>query len=165
MAFNVSYVGGGELEKVKLNELTDIVNEVKKIHWIDGIKGFPTLTQPYNTMVMLEVPALEGIYETTWISPEEPAEILAFTVTCSGYGEKDNYNIICNDKVLFDHWYCSEVKEGLFLGTSTYVYQIKPKSEIKLQFNNESATQKYVWFGIRTLIGSENDNTEDNTQP
>ena len=91
MAFNVSYVGGGELDKLKRNDLTDIVNEVKKVHWVDGIKGFPTFTQPYNTMIMIEVPALEGIYETTWNSPDEPVEILAFTVTCSGYGEKDNY--------------------------------------------------------------------------
>ena len=111
-------------------------------------------------MIMIEVPALEGIYETTWNSPDEPVEILAFTVTCSGYGEKDNYNIICNDKILFDHWYCSEVKEGLFLGTSTFVYQIRPNSVIKLQFNNESATQKYVWLGIRMLVDSNTEETE-----
>ena len=155
MAFSTSYLAGGELDK---NKLTDIVNEVKKVDWIGGILGFPTLTQPYNTMVMLNVPAMQGIYETEWVSPEYDVEILALTVTCSGYGELDHYNILCNDRMWLENWYCSERKEGLFLGTSTFVYHLSPKSKIKLQFNNESGTHKLVWFGIRMLRGAEDSN-------
>lgn len=139
MGFHVVYVAGGELDKVKQ------VNYVNKIH------NFAYLSQPYNKMVMMNIPAIEGIYDLEWTSPMEEMELLAITVTCSGYGENDYYNIWVNDELWFDTWFPTEVKEGLYIGTSTYVYVLAPGSKIHMKFVNISGTSKKVWMGVRLL--------------
>ena len=45
----------------------------------------------------------------------------------------------------------TEVKEGLYIGTSTYVYVLPPSSKLKLKFVNISGTAKKVWLGVRLL--------------
>ena len=45
----------------------------------------------------------------------------------------------------------TEVKEGLYIGTATYVYKLEPQSNFKLKFVNMSATSKKVWLGVRLL--------------
>ena len=77
MGFHVAYVAGGELDKVKY------------VKYVNEIKNFAQLSQPYNKMTMINVPAIEGIYDLDYISPNEEMELLAITVTCSGYGEND----------------------------------------------------------------------------
>lgn len=139
MAFHVVYVAGGELDKVK------------KVNYVQEIKNFAQLSQPYNKMVMMNIPAIEGIYDLSYVSPDEWTELVAITVTCSGYGENDYYNLYVNDERWFDTWFPTEVKEGLYLGTSTYVYKLQPKSDFRLRFVNMSGTSKKVWLGIRML--------------
>ena len=148
------------VDVVKLLEAVETVNrvlevsEVKTVNVVDkvaAIHGFPQFTKPYNTMVKIDVPALHGEYRYTYTTPDYPVEILAFTVTCTGYGEMDKYDIYCNGEKWFDNWYCQEVKEGLFLGSSTIVYCLPANSEIELVFKNDSGTSKIVWFGLRML--------------
>lgn len=134
------------------------VNNVSTVGEVSKIRGFATLTQPYNMMEMFEIPAsykdpLTGLdYELEVTLPNEDVEIMAISMTCSGYGENDHYDLFFNGKQWFKDWYCSEVKEGLFLGTSTYVYAAPPSSKIKLIFKNDSGTSKKLWLGVRMLV-------------
>lgn len=139
MGFQAVYVAGGELDKVK------------RVNYIDRIRNFAYLSQPYNKMVMMNVPAVPGVYDLDYISPEEETELLSIVVTCSGYGENDYYNLYVNDELWFDTWFPTEVKEGLYMGTSTYVYVLPASSKIKLKFVNISGTAKKVWLGVRLL--------------
>lgn len=139
MAFHVVYVAGGELDKVK------------RVEYVKEIKNFAQLSQPYNKMLMMNLPAVEGIYDLEWTSPNEEMELLSLVVTCSGYGENDYYNLWVNNERWFDTWFPTEVKEGLYIGTATYVYKLEPQSNFKLKFVNMSGTSKKVWLGIRLL--------------
>ena len=139
MGFHVVYVAGGELDKVK------------RVNYVDRIRNFAYLSQPYNKMVMMNVPAIEGVYDLEWVSPYEDMELLAITVTCTGYGENDYYNLWVNDELWFDTWFPTEVKEGLYVCTSTYVYVLPPESKIHMKFVNISGTAKKVWMGVRLL--------------
>ena len=136
MGFQVVYVAGGELDKVK---------------YVQKIKNFAQLSQPYNKMKMINIPAIEGVYDLDYTSPDEDMELLSLVVTCSGYGENDYYNLYVNDELWFDTWFPTEVKEGLYVGTSTYVYELPASSNIKLKFVNISGTSKKVWLGVRLL--------------
>ena len=128
------------------------VNDVKLVDEVGKIRGFASKTQPYNTMQMYEIPALKGDHDFTFTLPAVDIELLAITLTCSGYGEDDHYDLFVNGVQWFKDWYCSEVKEGLFLGTSTYIYAAPSNSEIKLIFKNDSGTAKKVWLGVRMLV-------------
>lgn len=139
MGFQVAYVAGGELDKVK------------RVNYVDRIKNFAYLSQPYNKMVMMNVPAIAGVFDLDYTSPEEEMELMSIVVTCSGYGENDYYNLYVNDELWFDTWFPTEVKEGLYIGTSTYVYVLPPGSKFKLKFVNISGTAKKVWLGVRML--------------
>lgn len=139
MGFQVGYVAGGDIDKVK------------QVGTVNKIKNFANLSQPYNKMVMMNVPAIAGVYDLDYISPDEEMELLSIVVTCSGYGENDYYNLYVNDELWFDTWFPTEVKEGLFIGTSTYVYVLPHMSKVKLKFMNISGTAKKVWLGVRLL--------------
>lgn len=139
MGFHVVYVAGGELDKVK------------RVEYVKEIKNFAQLPQPYNKMVMMNIPAIEGVYNLEWISPNEDMELLSLVVTCSGYGENDYYNLYVNSERWFDTWFPTEVKEGLYIGTAAYVYKLEPLSSFKLKFVNMSGTAKKVWLGVRLL--------------
>ena len=147
-----------EIEKLDIVSEVDVINLLKQVdlvstvNQVNRIKGFATKTQPYNTMRMYDIPALKGNYEFFMDLPNVEIELLALSVTCSGYGEEDHYDLFFNDKKWFEDWYCSEVKEGLFIGSSTYVYAAPSSSKIKLIFKNTSGTSKKVWLGVRTLI-------------
>lgn len=137
---NVNYNGGG------------VVDEVKKI---GRIVGFPEFTQPFNEMIKVDIPGVNDVFEITYTTPNEEVEILALTVTCSGYGETDKYDMFVNESQWFKNWYISEIKEGLFLGTSTFVYRTPANTTIKLLFHNNSSTSKTLWLGIRMLISED----------
>lgn len=139
MAFHVVYVAGGELDKVK------------RVEYVKEIKNFAQLSQPYNKMVLMNIPAIEDVYTLTWTSPNEDMELLSLVVTCSGYGENDYYNLWVNNERWFDTWFPTEVKEGLYIGTAAYVYKLEPESNFVLKFVNMSGTAKKVWLGIRLL--------------
>lgn len=155
-SFTVAYSAGGEIDKVK---------KVKDVEYVEEIKNFAQLSQPYNKMVAVSVPAMEGTYIVEWTSPNVPAELLAIVVTCSGYGEDDYYNLYVNDILWFDTWYPTEVKEGLYIGTSTYVYKMEPETKFRLEFHNESGTSKKVWLGVRTLVKKGTDFVARPTDP
>lgn len=152
--FSVSYNAGGTVDKLKKVEGIDNlanVGVVQEIKSIGSIVGFAKKTQPYNTMFMINVPAGVDKIVREFTLPDEEVEVLAISITCSGYGEEDNFNLYFNGELWFENWYCSEVKDGLFLGSSTYVYQAPPNSILKLEFKNESQTSKKVWVGVRML--------------
>lgn len=139
MGFQVVYVAGGELERVR------------KVDYVKEIKNFAQLAQPYNKMTMINIPAIEGTYDLDYESPDEEMELLSIVVTCSGYGENDYYNLWVNDELWFDTWFPTEVKEGLYIGTATYVYKLPAKSKFKMRFVNMSGTAKKLWLGVRLL--------------
>lgn len=132
-------------------KVVDEVTEVKAVDEVKHIRGFATKDKPYNVMEMYEIPAVKADYTFNFILPGIDVEILAITLTCSGYGEDDHYDLFFNGDQWFKDWYCSEVREGLFLGTSTYIYAAPPASSIKLVFKNDSGTSKKVWLGVRML--------------
>lgn len=126
-----------------------VIDDVKNV---GKITNFPQNTEPFNEMIKIDIPGLPGVYEAVYETADAIVEILAVTVTCSGYGETDKYDLFCNDKQWFKNWYCSEVREGLFLGSSTFVYRAAPKTKLHLKFSNDSGTAKTLWFGIRMLV-------------
>lgn len=139
MAFHVVYVAGGELDKVK------------RVNYVDRIRNFAYLNQPYNKMSIINIPAIAGVYRLEYVSPDEDMELLSLVVTCSGYGEDDYYYLYVNDELWFDTWFPTEVKEGLYIGTATYVYPLHRKSRFTLFYINTSGTSKKVWLGVRCL--------------
>ena len=143
MGFHSVYSIGGELDKIRR---------------IEEIKNFAQLSQPYNKMVAMSIPALNQKFILEYESPDIDAELLSLVVTCSGYGEEDFYNLYVNDELWFETWYPTEVKEGLYIGTSTYVYKLEPKTKFKLEFNNVSGTSKKIWLGVRMLVEKANNN-------
>lgn len=148
------------IEKVGTQEELNIVHKVEEI---GGVKGFATKTQPLNVMEMYDIPAQAKTFSFVFSLPTQEVEILGINVTCSGYGENDNYDLYLNDQQWFSHWYMGEVKEGLFLGTSTYVYSAPQNSVIKIDFHNDSGTEKKLWLGIRMLTDPVVDTTKDNS--
>lgn len=154
-SFTTSYSVGGDLDKVKEISNVKVVDEIKEIGIvteIGGIRGFATKTQPFNIMYCYDIPAIKDRFEFDIELPNKEVEILATTVTCSGYGEMDKYDLFFNEQQWFSDWYCSETKEGLFMGTSTYVYAAPAGAVIHLVFKNDSGTSKKVWFGVRMLV-------------
>lgn len=139
MGFHVVYVADGDL------------NTVRKVKYVDRIRNFAYLNQPYNKMKMLNIPAIRGTYDLEYTTPDEDMELFSIVVTCSGYGENDYYNLWVNDELWFDTWFPTEVKEGLYVGTNSYVYVLSPSTPIKLKFVNMSGTSKKLWLGIRML--------------
>lgn len=148
MAFQVVYVADGDINTVRRVKTVD---KVDKVQYLEKIKNFAQLSQPYNKMTMINVPAINGVYELEYVSPDEEMELISIVVTCSGYGENDYYNLYVNDELWFDTWFPTEVKEGLYPGTSTYVYVLPPNSKFVLKFVNMSGTAKKVWMGVRML--------------
>lgn len=158
--FTANYNVGGDIDRVKnLKNVDNIVNMdnvnnvnvVASVDEIKRIKGFPSKTRPYNVGHKFSVPAQEGDFVFDIPMLDVDYEILSLCVTCSGYGEDDSWDLYYNDEKWFDHWYTSEVKEGLFLGTSTYVFCAEANSKFKLIFHN-TGQQKTIYFGVRTLI-------------
>lgn len=147
MGFHVVYVAGGELDKVK------------RVEYVNEIKNFAQLPQPYNKMTMINIPAIAGTYDLDYESPDEDMELLSLVVTCTGYGENDYYNIWVNDELWFDTWFPTEVKEGLYIGTAAYVYKLKAKSKFKMRFVSISGTAKKVWLGVRLLREQKTEDT------
>ncbi|MGH0051823.1 MAG: hypothetical protein ACQ5SW_00340, partial [Sphaerochaetaceae bacterium] len=93
-AFTTNYAVGGTID------------EVKKI---GTITNFPDFTQPYNEMVTRDIPAGTDSYQIDYESPDEEMELMAITVTATGYDSKDKYDLYCNDEQWFKNWYLSEV--------------------------------------------------------
>lgn len=157
----VGNIKGGTIDLVKqVNNIGNLeggtLNTVKEVERIGSIDGFAQFSQPYNEMVQLAVPAIAGMYAVEYVTPlDRPVEILGLTVTATGYGESDKYDLYCDDQLWFKNWYLQEVKEGLFLGSSTYVYRAAPGTHLKLEFFNDSGTSKILWFGIRMLTEKE----------
>ena len=144
--------GGGFTTNYNAGGVVDQVKKIGTVGEIGRIKNFPQKSQPYNIMRCFDIPAVKTAMEFEVDLPEVDVEVIAMTVTCSGYGEDDNYDMFFNDQKWYDTWYCSEVKEGLFLGTSTYVYAAPANSKIRLIFRNSSGTSKKLWFGVRMLL-------------
>ena len=144
MGFNTNYNVGGVVDRVKR---VDLVAEV------GGIKGFPTLSQPYNRMVTLDIPSVKGDFEIVFTTPDETVEVMAVTVSCTGYSERDRYDLFCNDEPWYQNWFVSEMNEALFLGTSTFVYSAPPDTVFKLVYRNDSGCSKNVKVGFRMLKG------------
>lgn len=134
-AFTTNYNVGGSIDEVKR---------------IGKITNFPEFSQPFNEMVKIDIPGGKDSYQLDYESPDEEMELLAITVTSTGYDHNDKYDLYCEDELWFKNWYLSEVKEGLFIGTSTYVYKLPPKSKFKLIFHNNGTTKK-LFIGFRML--------------
>lgn len=146
MGFQANYNVGGEIDRVK---------NIKYIEEIGRLSAFPEFKQPYNEMIMKEIPAGLGRYRINFTLPDQEVEILGITVTCSGYGKGDHFNLWCNGRQWFKNWYTNEVKEGLFLGTSTFAYRAPANSQIEIEFVNQSETSKTIWVGFRMLVKGE----------
>lgn len=165
-SFVVTYPAGGVIDVVKkvlhIDSVDTIntVETVKQVEYVDHIKGFAQNTQPYNKMIQINVPAGVPIIDEEITLPSQTVEIIAFSVTCSGYGEDDRYDMWVNDQLVFDGWYCSEVKEGLYVGATSWVFTVPPDSIIRLRFYNSSQTSKKLWFGVRMIINPIQQNSE-----
>lgn len=156
MGFETNYNVGGVVDRVKR------IDVIGKLEEIGHIKGFPSLTQPFNKMVSLEIPPMEGDFQLDFTTPDEDVEIMAITVSCTGYSDKDRYDLMCGEDYWYENWYVSEMNEALFLGTSTYVYAAPPKTTFTMLYHNDSGCSKVVRVGYRMLRGPKLSEDQDN---
>ena len=127
---------------------------------VDGVVSinlFPEKSTPYNKTIQYEMPALEGTYEVLFdlstmpIVAGKEVELASYSFACSGYGDGDFLNVYINDTIIEDTWYTREIPEESSIGNGVAVYSIPIDSEIKVQFHNDSATSKILWFKIKLL--------------
>lgn len=126
---------------------------------LDGmisINLFPTCTTPYNKTVQYEMPALEQTYNiefdlSTMLVAGKQVELASYSFACSGYGDGDFLNVYINDTIIEDTWFTREIPEESAIGNGVAVYSIPIDSVIRVEFHNDSATSKILWFKIKLL--------------
>jgi len=166
-----------EVEKVTTVETVNTINEINnikagtldrvvvidKIKEIETINGFsvdvdfpnhiiPSYTRPYTKGFRMVIPPIAGKYEATYQATSN-LELIDVAIACSGYNGDDYWNLLVNDTLLFDSIYTKEIPQHINMGTTLFtVYKVSPNDIIKLEFYNEGAEAKTVWFDLRFLI-------------
>lgn len=126
-----------------------VIDEVKKINFPAHL--FPKLTTPFTKGFRMDVPAMAGVYTTTYTAPQN-MEMVDVGLACSGYGDGDYWELTVGANKTIETMYTKELPQNINMGTTLYtVIQIPAGTTITLQFNNQSLTSKTVWFDLRFL--------------
>lgn len=126
-----------------------IIDEIKKINFPAHL--FPTKTKPFTKGFRLETPPIAGIYPKSYTAPSD-MELVDVGIACSGYGDGDFWELFIDTEKIMETVYTKEVPQHINAGTTLYtVIRIPAGSTIRLDFHNDSATSKTVWFDLRFL--------------
>jgi hypothetical protein len=126
-----------------------VLDEIKKINFPPHL--FPTKTNPFTKGFRMQVPAMKGVYDTRYTVPQD-MELIDVGLACSGYSDGDYWELSIGGNKIMETIYTKELPQHINMGTTLYcIEKIPAGTEILLQFYNESATAKTVWFDLRFL--------------
>ncbi|MGM7682860.1 hypothetical protein ACSVDA_11970 [Cytobacillus sp. Hm23] len=135
MSFNVSYVGGGVIDKVR---------ELPYPH-------FSKNTTPYIRGRSIHVDPVQRVFTDSYSLPFK-TEFLSISVACSCYNDSDYWELTINGTKICETIYTKELPESVSMGNSFgIVYPLEPNMEIKFDFHNISGVEKEVWYNIKFL--------------
>lgn len=143
-----TYPVGGVVDKIKQLPPVDI-RSMPSVQ-VTQLPGFPTKTYPYGKGFRIEVPAMPGVYETTYVLPRE-MELVSVAIACSAYADGDFWELDRDGHLLMETMYTKEVPEAHGMGAGSGVLLLPPGTILTLRFNNQSGTSKVVWFNLRFL--------------
>ncbi len=129
-----------------------VIDEIKKVN-IPGIT--PDFYVPYAKGFQIDVPALAGTYFCEYTLQEDMV-MSGVAIACSGYRDKDFWELSVGNQKIFETIYTKELPETI--GTSgglAAMYLIKAGTKITIDFHNDSCTSKKVWVNIRFYKRSE----------
>lgn len=134
MAFNVSYVSGGVIDKVR---------QLPYPH-------FSKFTIPYIKGRRIEVTS-GGTFEDTFTLPFD-TEFLSIAFAASEYCDGDYWDFYIGDEKICDTIYTKELPESVSMGNSFgIVYPLDGGTQLKFVFTNNSGNPKSVWYNIKFL--------------
>ncbi|MCX7610401.1 MAG: hypothetical protein N2043_02285 [Ignavibacterium sp.] len=112
---------------------------------------FPKKTIPFVKGFSIDVPAKSGLYQIEY-KPDVEVEFVGISVACSGYREKDFWELTVNGEKLFETIYTKELPESHSLGAGfSTVFPVPLGSSILFDFHNDSRTSKTVWINMKFL--------------
>ena len=134
----ISNILAGTLDTVKNIQTVDLVRNVQ----IPGV--IPTLTKPFVKGFQLEVPAVADVYEITY-EVTEPMELVSIYLACSGYHDRDYWDLLINSQAICETIYTKEIPEVIGVG----VVSLNPSDVITIRFNNNSSSSKIIWANLK----------------
>jgi hypothetical protein len=139
MSFQIVYVGGGVIDKVR---------ELPYPH-------FSKFTQPFVRGRMIDVAASPQTFSDTYSLPF-PTEFLSVAFAASQYCVGDYWELTINGVKVCETIYTKELPESVSMGNSFgIVYPLPADAEIKFDFYNISGEAKQVWYNVKFLRGKE----------
>lgn len=113
---------------------------------------FPTKPTPYikGRRVRVNDDVVTDIYPVPY-----EMELLTISIGCSRYTDSDYWHLYVDGKQIYDSIYTKDVPEGFYMMVVT---EVKPGSEIKFEFHNDSGSYKTVWLNYQFLKDEETKN-------
>jgi len=135
MSFNVSYVGGGTIDKIR---------ELPYPH-------FSKMTVPLVKGRMIDVSASKTVFTDSYSLPYD-TEFLSVAFASSVYNAGDYWELTLGNVKICESIYTKELPESVSMGNSFgIVYPLSANTKIKFDFYNESGQEKKVWYNIKFL--------------
>lgn len=106
---------------------------------------YPTKGKPF--VKGRRVPIASDYVEDIYSVPEE-MELLTVAIGASRYNDKDYWSLRVDGEIVFDTVYTKDVPEGFYF---MVVREVKPGSEIKFMFKNDSGAYKTIWLNYQFL--------------
>ncbi|MEK5060928.1 MULTISPECIES: hypothetical protein [unclassified Paenibacillus] len=135
MAFNIVYVAGGVIDKVR---------ELPYPH-------FSKKTIPFIRGQMLDIPAAQTTKSDTFTLPYD-TEFLSIAFAASQYCVGDYWELTIGNEKVCQTIFTKELPESVSMGNSFgIVYPIAAGTQIKFDFVNVVPEAKSVWYNIKFL--------------
>lgn len=116
---------------------------------------FPKFTVPKIKGIFMDLPPRVGIY-SAYITADKDVEFISASLACSGYLHPDYWELSIGEYKLMETVYTKELPQTVYGGTlGVLVYPVKANTIIQVDFVNDSATSKQVWFDLKFLLSSD----------
>jgi hypothetical protein len=139
MSFQIVYVGGGMLDKVRS------VTRLESGRLDDPY--MPTKTEPYIKGRMIEIPDKFGVFQDVF-KLDHDVELMTVSVAANRYAVKDNWYVYIDSQTVFDEIYTKNLPEGCYLMVAK---KVPANTPITFKFHNDSGTAKSVWINYQFL--------------
>lgn len=136
MSFQIVYVSGGVLDKVKRLEGGRL-----------DAPYMPTLTEPFIKGQMLDIPGSVASIEKSF-STDSATELLCISVGASKYSPRDNWDLYIGQQKIVESNFTKNLPEGAYLMAAK---PVSAETPIKFVFHNESGIAKSVWVNYQFL--------------
>jgi hypothetical protein len=135
MSFNVVYVGGGVIDKVR---------ELPYPH-------FSKYPKPYIKGNQIDVLAESRTFPATFTLPF-PTEFLSIAFASSLYCIGDYWELTIGTEKICEQIYTKALPESVSMGNSFgIVYPLPANTPVRFDFFNVSGEAKTVWFNVKFL--------------